>query len=75
MTPVPRPPLTRRQREILTFITEYIDGHGWAPSIREILTATDFKSTSSVARQLQQLWFKGYIVRDFKTPRAMRLIP
>ena len=46
---------------------------GYPPSIREIGEATDISSTSVVTYYLKQLEEWGYIERDAKFSRALRL--
>lgn len=70
-----RPTLTRVQRDTLGFIVDVIDLDGYPPSIRDIQTFFGYGSTSTVAHQLRQLVYKGYLVREFGKPRAMRVIP
>jgi len=44
--------LTRRQREILTFVQRYADAHGYPPSVREIGQALGLTSSSTVHSHL-----------------------
>ena len=63
--------LTARQRRILEFIREWVDRHGYPPSVREIGEAVGLVSPSSVAYQLKELEKKGYLRRDPNRPRAV----
>jgi repressor LexA len=65
--------LSSRQRKILEFMKQWIDRHGYPPSMREIGEAVELVSPSSVAYQLQALERKGWIRRDPKIPRAYEL--
>jgi repressor LexA len=59
-------------------ILEYLDKHkgkGYPPSIREICDATEISSTSVVNYYLEQLEEWGYIVRDRKISRGVRIVP
>jgi repressor LexA len=67
--------LTARQRDILGFIREWIDSHGYPPSVREIGEAVGLVSPSSVAYQLKELERKGYLRRDPNRPRAVDVRP
>jgi repressor LexA len=71
-----RPPLTARQRRMLTFIGDYIDQHGYPPSVREIGAGTGLKALGSVLYQLGQLEAKGAIERPpgDRRSRALRLV-
>ena len=63
--------LTGRQRLILEFIREWVERHGYPPSVREIGEAVGLVSPSSVAYQLKELEKKGYLRRDPNRPRAV----
>ena len=64
--------LTEKQRKVLEFIEDYMERHGYPPSIREI--ARRFRITPRGAQMhLVALEKKGYIVRTGKKARAMRL--
>jgi repressor LexA len=67
--------LTVRQRDILEFIREWVEGHGYPPSVREIGEAVGLVSPSSVAYQLKELERKGYLRRDPNRPRAVDVRP
>ncbi|MGA2490781.1 MAG: transcriptional repressor LexA [Anaerolineales bacterium] len=64
--------LTARHHKILNYLDERMD-KGYPPSIREIGEATDISSTSVVTYYLKQLEEWGYIERDAKFSRALRL--
>ena len=65
------PDLSARQRHILEFMREWVDQHGYPPSVREIGEAVGLVSPSSVAYQLKVLERKGYLRRDPNRPRAV----
>lgn len=67
--------LTARQRRILEFIREWVERHGYPPSVREIGEAVGLVSPSSVAYQLKELERKGYLRRDPNRPRAVDVRP
>ncbi len=76
--------LSERQRFMLGFIREYMQEHGYAPSIREIKsevereglvrTASGNTSTSVVDYNLRALEEAGYIRRDRNKSRAIELV-
>jgi len=45
-------PLTRRQKEILDYIRNFIEGNGYAPSFREIAYYFELSSVSTVAEYI-----------------------
>jgi repressor LexA len=64
--------LTKRHEKILNYLDDRLS-KGYPPSIREIGEATDISSTSVVTYYLKQLEEWGYIERDAKFSRALRL--
>src|SRR5438093_7426524 len=68
-------PLTRRQREILDFISGHITGHGFAPSFEEIAARFAFRSLATVHEHLTNLERKGYIHRAHTESRAIEVVP
>src|SRR5207245_11405495 len=66
--------LTRRQREILTFVQRYADAHGYPPSVREIGQALGLTSSSTVHSHLSALGKKGYLRRAASKPRALEVL-
>lgn len=65
--------LTKRQKEILDFITDHFEDRGYWPSIREIQSAFGFNSTNSVMGHLKALEQKDYISRIPGQARAYQL--
>jgi repressor LexA len=65
--------LTGRQQEIWTFLTEYVDEHGYPPTVREIGEAVGLASPSTVHAHLANLERAGLIKRDPTKPRALEL--
>ncbi len=66
--------LSDRHKKILEVLEHYQDNVGYPPSIREIGREADISSTSVVNYYLDQLEDMGYIERDRKVSRGMRLI-
>jgi repressor LexA len=64
--------LTLRHQKILQYLDVRMNA-GYPPSIREIGEATDISSTSVVTYYLKQLEEWGYIERDARFSRALRL--
>jgi repressor LexA len=65
------PDLTPRQRQILAMIREWVDRHGYPPTMREIAAAVGLASPSSVAHQLTALEEKGFLKRGSRGSRAV----
>jgi len=66
--------LSDRHKKILEVLEHYQESIGYPPSIREIGKAADISSTSVVNYYLDQLEEMGYIERDRKVSRGMRLL-
>jgi repressor LexA len=69
------PELSVRQQRILAFIQDWVEQHGYPPSVREIGEAVGLGSPSSVAYQLRELERKGFLRRDPNRPRAVNVRP
>ena len=65
--------LTGRQQEIWDFLVEYVDGHGYPPTVREIGEAVGLASPSTVHAHLANLERAGFLKRDPTKPRALEL--
>ena len=66
--------LTTRQQEIWQFLVEYVDDHGYPPTVREIGDAVGLASPSTVHAHLANLERAGLLRRDPTKPRAIELI-
>ena len=65
--------LTKRQKEILDFITEFIDRQGYSPSMEEIAEHFRFASLNAVFKHLESLSSRGYLRRDPNRARSIEL--
>jgi repressor LexA len=66
--------LTERQQEIWNFLVEYVDRHGYPPTVREIGERVGLASPSTVHAHLANLERAGLLKRDPTKPRALELI-
>jgi repressor LexA len=66
--------LSDRQKKILEVLEDFQDQNGYPPSIREICAEADISSTSVVNYYLEQLEEMGYIERDRRVSRGVRLL-
>ena len=66
--------LTGRQQEIWDFLVDYVDRHGYPPTVREIGEAVGLASPSTVHAHLANLERAGLLRRDPTKPRALELI-
>ena len=66
--------LTNRQKEILTFIENFIYDNGYPPSYREIGKEFDIASTFGVKRHIDALIKKGFLASESNTNRTLSLV-
>ena len=66
--------LSGRQQEIWKFLVEYVDQHGYPPTVREIGEAVGLASPSTVHAHLANLERAGFLRRDPTKPRALELV-
>ena len=67
--------LTKRQREILTYLGNYSEANGYAPSFEEIAEQFNYNSLATVHEHLSNLERKGYIKRSYNESRAIEILP
>ena len=65
--------LSDRQKSMLTFIAEFVEGNNYPPTIREIGTACGISSTSVVKYNLTKLEREKLIKRDKEVSRGLSL--
>ena len=68
-------PLTKKQREILDFVTEFAEEHGYAPSFEEIAGQFGYTSLATVHEHLENLRAKGYIRKGYNESRSIEVVP
>jgi repressor LexA len=66
--------VTRRQRQILDFITSFRAANGYAPSLEEIGRAFGLSSPATVHKHLTNLEAKGLVRRDAHRSRALEVL-
>lgn len=64
--------LTKRQKQVLDFITSSINDRGYPPTLREIGEHFGIRSTNGVNDHLKALEKKGHLRREDLKSRAMR---
>jgi len=66
-------PLTKRQAQILQYITGHIAEHGYAPSYREIGKHFGLSSTATIAEHIESLKAKGYLSHEENLARSIQV--
>lgn len=67
--------LTRKQRDILNYVTSTIEEQGLAPSFGEIAEHFGYNSLATVHEHLSNIEQKGYIRRGHNESRAIEVLP
>ena len=65
---------TKKQREILSFIDNFISGHGYGPSYREIMRGLGYRSVASVATHIDNLIAKGLLNKRDNSARSLEVV-
>ena len=72
MTKSTRP--TKKQRELLEFIEEFINKHGYSPSYREIMNGCNYNSVATVALHVNNLIKRGHLQKRDNSARSLEVI-
>jgi len=67
--------LTKRQKQILDYLEQFIDENGYAPSYREICQFFGLSSVSTVAEHIETLAHKGFLQKSDNEARSLQLTP
>lgn len=62
-----------KQLEILRYIYDTVENRGFPPTVREICSAVNLSSTSTVHGHLARLERKGLLIKDATKPRALEI--
>lgn len=65
---------TKKQRELLQFIDNFIKGNGYGPSYREVMRALEYKSVSTVATHIDGLIARGYLRKETHSARSLEVV-
>ena len=63
--------LTRRQKQVLDFISGFVRGNGYSPSYEEIAEGVSLASLATVHKHISALERKGYVKRGFNQSRSI----
>ena len=66
--------LTKRQKEILDYISGYLKAEGYAPTLEEIGAHFGLSSPATVYKHVQQLVQKGYLSKAKHQGRGIQLV-
>jgi repressor LexA len=67
--------VTRRQKEVLDFISGFVQRNGYSPSFEEIARGLDLKSLATVHKHITNLQNKGLLQRAHNRSRSIDVTP
>lgn len=65
---------TKKQRELLEFISEFIAEHGYSPSYREIMNGCNYTSVATVALHVNNLIKRGHLQKRDHSARSLEVV-
>ncbi len=65
---------TKKQREFLTFIEQFIGQRGYSPSYREIMAGLNYTSVATVALHVNSLIKRGHLRKRDHSARSLEII-
>jgi SOS-response transcriptional repressor LexA len=65
---------TKKQRELLNFVEDFIESHGYSPSYREIMEGLNYTSVATVSLHINNLIIRGYLAKRNRSARSLFLV-
>lgn len=65
---------TKKQRELLTFIEQFIGEHGYSPSYREVMAGLNYTSVATVALHINNLIRRGHLRKRDHSARSLEVV-
>src|SRR5436190_24279710 len=65
---------TKRQKELLTFIEEFIAANGYSPSYREIMKGLNYTSVATVSLHVNNLINRGHLQKRDHSARSLEVV-
>ena len=65
---------TKKQKELLTFIEDFIARHGYSPSYREIMAGTGHTSVATVSLHVNNLIKRGHLAKRDRSARSLEVV-
>ncbi len=65
---------TKKQKELLTFIEEFIAAKGYSPSYREIKQGLNYNSVATVALHVNNLIKRGHLQKRDRSARSLEVV-
>lgn len=67
--------LTKRQKDVLDFIADFVEEHGYSPSYEELAHGLNLASLATVHKHIQALESRNYLRRLFNQSRSLEVAP
>src|SRR5205823_6418881 len=67
--------ITKRQREVVDFVANFLQENSYSPSYEEIARGLDLASLATVHKHISVLVAKGYLIRGANQSRSLELGP
>jgi repressor LexA len=67
--------ITKRQRQMYDFISDFVQKHSYSPSFEEIGEGMGLSSLATVHKHVSNLEKKGLLTRDYNRSRSIDLVP
>jgi SOS-response transcriptional repressor LexA len=65
---------TKKQKELMTFIEDFIAEHGYSPSYREIMAGTGHTSVATVSLHVNNLIKRGHLRKRDRSARSLEVV-
>ena len=65
---------TKKQRELLSFIEQFVAEHGYGPSYREIMRGCNYNSVATVALHVNNLITRGHLTKRDNSARSLEVV-
>ena len=65
---------TKKQRIMLDFIDGFVKGNGFSPTLRDVMQALGYKSVSTVAKHVDNLIVRGWLVKRDGEARSLEVV-
>src|ERR1700756_5299699 len=65
---------TKKQKELLVFIEDFITAHGYSPSYREVMQGTGHTSVATVSLHVNNLIKRGHLAKRDRSARSLEVV-
>jgi hypothetical protein len=65
---------TKKQKQLLTFIEDFIAEHGYSPSYREVMQGTGHTSVATVSLHINNLIKRGHLAKRDRSARSLEVV-